>query len=165
VPAGDGDTSTPVGGELASDRESPPATDPRTTAPATSAPPVERCSDLDCRMTGTADLYRVPLPDDASSLGADGIAGWVTQVASVEELTGWYREYLTEHGWRLLPTYSVLDPTAAAGRDLGHATSAIYCRRGDDPATIAVNIGWPASDSTGETVVMAIVGSPRPITC
>ena len=64
----------------------------------------------------------------------------------------------------LATEYSVMDPQVGQQRNLGYATSAIYCRR-DGQGAVAVNIGLPLNDSTGLTVVMAIAEAPQPLKC
>lgn len=124
---------------------------------------VVACEGLDCRMTSTSSIHAIPIPDDAIALDTTGdISGWSTKVATVEALTEWYRSHLTQLGWRLAREYSVLDPELGEQRGIGHTTSAIYCGTDD---TIAVNIGWPLSDHSGTTVIIAIATAPQPLDC
>jgi hypothetical protein len=110
-------------------------------------------------MTGDSGVDAIPLPDDAEELmGADGTTGWTTHITSIEDLTAWYRSFLERAGWSMLPRDSILDPDRGEERDLGHATTALYC---PDPGSrlpiVAVNVGWPEGDTSGSTVVLAIV--------
>jgi hypothetical protein len=109
-------------------------------------------------MTAPSGVEGIPVPDDAVELpGASGPVGWTTHVASIEDLTAWYLDHLTGLGWELNGSVSVMDPAEGERRELGHATSAVYCpTRSDDPI-VAVNIGWPADDTSGGTVVLAVV--------
>jgi hypothetical protein len=111
-------------------------------------------------MTGDSGTEGIPLPDDAEELmGTAGATGWTTHLATVEDLTAWYRTYLEGHGWSLRPSASILDPDQGEARDLGHATSALYCPdAGSGSPVVAVNVGWPERDTSGSTVVLAIVG-------
>ncbi len=123
------------------------------------------CDGLDCRMVSTSPIGRIPLPDDSVELVTpEGIYGWSTQVAGVEALTAWYLDFLESHGWDLVPQYSVMDPTLDTPRDLGYATSAVYCRR-DGTDAVAINIGRPNTGSDEAGVVMAIAKAPRPLAC
>jgi hypothetical protein len=108
-------------------------------------------------MTGSSGVQGIPLPDDATPLERGGASGWTTQVASVEDLTTWYLDHLTDRGWVLDGAASVMDPAQGELRDLGHATSAVYCPTDADARAVAVNVGWPAGDTTGSTVVLAIL--------
>lgn len=116
-------------------------------------------------MTLGSPVRGVPLPNDATELLApNGLNGWTTTAATVEELTAWYRGHLTHNGWRLVTEYSVLDPLDGEARGLGHATSAIYCS-GDDLPTIAVNIGRSLNEDAASTVVLAITVAPQSLDC
>jgi hypothetical protein len=132
-------------------------------APAGAARPIpasRSCSGLDCHMTLDSGIESIPLPDDAQEvMGGGGSIGWTTHVASVEDLTAWYRGFLEGAGWSLRPEASILDPDRGEERDLGHATTALYC---PDPGSrlpiVAVNVGWPDADTSGSTIVLAITG-------
>ena len=89
---------------------------------------------------------------------ATGVIGWTTQVASIEVLTAWYLDHLTELGWVLNGPASVMDPAEGEAHELGHSTSAIYCPSDSDDPIVAINVGWPDGDSSGETVVIGFVG-------
>jgi hypothetical protein len=109
-------------------------------------------------MTGDSGIASIPIPDDAQELmGTGGATGWTTQRATIEALTAWYRTYLERAGWSLRPDASILDPDRGEERDLGHATTALYCpTAGSRRPIVAVNVGWPEGDSSGATVVLAI---------
>lgn len=148
------------------DRAAPGSALPGRLPPSGSRPsePVA-CDGLDCRMVSTSPIGRIPLPDDSVELVTpEGIYGWSTRVAGVEALTAWYLDFLQAHGWDLVPQYSVMDPTVDSPRDLGFATSAVYCRR-DGTDAVAINIGRPNTGSDEAGVVMAIAKAPRPLAC
>jgi hypothetical protein len=108
-------------------------------------------------MTGSSGVEGIPVPDDAIAISRGGASGWTTQVASLEDLTTWYLDHLTDLGWVLDGPSSVMDPAQGAERGLGHATSAVYCPTDPDHHAVAVNVGWPDGDDSGATVVLAIV--------
>jgi hypothetical protein len=127
--------------------------------PSVTLPVVRACSGLDCRMTASSGFDGIPIPDDAAEVTtAKGVVGWTTQVGTIEELTAWYLDHLVEEGWVLNGPASVMDPAEGELRELGHSTSAIYCPSDSDDPIVAVNVGWPAGDTTGGTVVIGIVG-------
>jgi len=116
-------------------------------------------------MTLDSSIAEIPIPDDAAAIEGGGIRAWATRVGTVEELTAWYRDYMSGHGWHLAESYSVMDPNDGEANDLGYATRAIYCPMGQDRSPIAVNIGWPLGDHAGSTVVLAITVAPQPFDC
>jgi hypothetical protein len=109
-------------------------------------------------MTGDSGIDAIPIPDDAQELmGTGGTTGWTTHRATIEDLTAWYRAFLEDAGWSMRPGASILDPDRGEERDLGHATTALYCPDGGSRLPIvAVNVGWPDGDTSGATVVLAI---------
>jgi hypothetical protein len=102
-------------------------------------------------MTKASSVNGVPLPDDAATYGDYG--AYTTKVGGPAELTAFYKDYMTGHGWTFDSANSVMDQDHAVATGLGPIPQAFYCKgEGSNIQTVAVTIGT-AKEGPTEVIV------------
>ncbi len=91
-------------------------------------------------MTKASDVYAIPLPSDAVPKPDSGLDKFLTQSATVIDLTAFYYDYMGQKGWTFEPKYSYLDPNAKLS-SVGYTTDQTWCRPTSPITTVFIIVG------------------------
>ena len=138
-----------------------PSSESAPTAPGAIAPPAD-CSGLACQMTRDSGIHGIPLPADAVKDASSASGLQITSAGTLEEVTAFYHDYLTTHGWTFEPEFSELDPKVAETKSLGHISNGIYCKSTTPITTVAVIVGIVGS---GPKVEIGLVDDAGEASC
>lgn len=94
-------------------------------------------------MTKDSGVFGIPIPDDAtrdpnSEFSPDR---FLTSIATIQEVTAFYKDYMSSDGWIFDQEFSALEPSAAEDRKLGYITNAVYTKPTLPVTTVSIIIG------------------------
>ena len=89
------------------------------------------------QMTKISDVHSIPKPAD----GKEVEGAIKTKIGSVTEITAFYREWMTAHGWTLDTKNSIMDPNLGVKKGHGFTTIQFWCKRTKPITTVSIITG------------------------
>jgi predicted nucleic acid-binding protein len=99
-------------------------------------------TDVRPRMTTISDYFDIPIPDNAVSLPPPG-EGWeAASIGTIEDVTAFYKDYMSTDGWIFDSEFSELEPYWSENElMMGYITNAFYVKPTDPITTVGITIG------------------------